>query len=450
MDTDGTRLSDWISELFEAGPQGLARFAATLDPRWIEAALDATGSASIRRRKLPAEQAVWLVIGMALFADRSIQSVVDHLSLLMPTAKSLSPSAIPQARYRLGPEPMKWLFQKVASAWSGEFADVYKGYSLHAVDGTCLRVQDSDANFERFGKPGGRGGKNDAGYPQARLVALLNIGSRLLEDVAFGAYTDAESTLAEKLWASVPDNSLTVLDRGFSRFATWSSLVDQERNKHLMVRLRKTAKYDELEELPDGSVLVELTPSQLARAADPQSAPIRGRIVAYQHPGGDPVKLFVSLVDAAQHPAAKLVALYHERWEVEVAFDELKTHMLQRKEALRSRKPDGVLQEIWGRLLTYNLVRREMALSALEHDVEPNRISFTSAMMWIRTVWLTSWRDAPGTIPKHLGNLRTSLNMLILPERRSERRYPRHVKIKMSNYKRNRGKRSIPKGNPPK
>ena len=160
--------------------------------------------------------------------------------------------------------------------------------------------------------------------------------------------------------------------------------------------------------------------------------------------------LNAALLDPEKHPAKRLVALYHDRWEIEVAFDELKTHMLQRKEALRSRKPEGVIQELWGLLLTYNLVRREMAFAADEHGVEPSRISFTSAMMWIRTIWLTSWRDAPGTVPKHLGNLRTSLNMLVLPERRSQRRYPRHVKIKMSNYKRNRGKRSIPNGNPAK
>lgn len=442
MDTDGTRLSDWISELFEAGPQGLARFAATLDPRWIEAALEATGSASVRRRKLPAEQAVWLVIGMALFADRSIQSVVDHLSLLMPTAKSLSPSAIPQARYRLGPEPMKWLFEKVARAWSGEFADVYKGYSLHAVDGTCLRVQDSDANFERFGKPGGRGGDNDAGYPQVRLVTLLNVGTRMIEAACFGPYRDAEGNLAEPLWEALPDKSLTLLDRGFSRFQTWSQLVDVERERHLLVRLRKGTKLSEIEELPDGSLLVDMLPSQAATKAG-LVEPIRGRVVSYEHAGHDAVLMFTSLTDWERHPATELIALYHERWEVELSYDEVKTHMLERKECLRSLKPEGVEQEIWGLLLTYNLIRREMAFAADEHKVEPKRISFTSALLWIRTIWLQSWGGAPGTIPRHLGNLRTQLNLLVLPERRRDRRYPRHVKIKMSNFKRNRGKRGV-------
>lgn len=441
MDTDETRFPDWISELIEAGPQGMARFAATLDLRWIDAALEATGTASVRRRKLPAEQAVWLVIGMALFADRSIQAVVEHLSLVMPKAKSLSPSAIPQARYRLGAEPLRLLFEKVANTWSGEFADAYKGYSLHAVDGTCLRVQDSDANFEVFGKPGGRSGGNDAGYPQVRLVTLLNVGSRMVEAASFGAYRESEISLTGSLWSALPDMSLTILDRGFSGFQLWTELVDVDRQRHLLVRLRKTAKYTEVEELQDGSILVDMVPSQAAIRAGFTDM-LRGRLVAYEHTGHEPVYLFTSLTDWETHPAGELVALYHERWEIELSYDELKTHMLERKECLRSLKPEGVKQEIWGLLLTYNLVRREMAFAADAHKVEPKQISFTSALLWIRTIWLQSWGGTPGTIPRHLGNLRTQLKLLVLPPRRSKRRYPRHVKIKMSNFKRNRGKRS--------
>ncbi|MDP6946520.1 MAG: transposase, partial [Myxococcota bacterium] len=99
---------------------------------------------------------------------------------------------------------------------------------------------------------------------------------------------------------------------------------------------------------------------------------------------------------------------------------------------------------LWGLLLTYNLVRREMLLAAEAHGLPPMRISFRSSILWIRTFWLTAWRTSPGNIPKHLGQFRSTLDVLILPVRRSERRYPRHVKIKMSNYKRNRGRRAPP------
>ena len=148
-----------------------------------------------------------------------------------------------------------------------------------------------------------------------------------------------------------------------------------------------------------------------------------------------------SLLDPELYPATEIVALYHERWELEVAFDELKTHMLERRESLRSLKPEGVEQELWGILLVYNLVRREMLLVAEQHNLPPKRISFTASLLVIRSIWISSWRSPPGKIPKELADYRSTMNVLILPPQRSERRQPRHVKIKMSNYKRNRGTR---------
>ncbi len=149
-----------------------------------------------------------------------------------------------------------------------------------------------------------------------------------------------------------------------------------------------------------------------------------------------------TLLDPTEYPAHELIRLYHERWEIELGFDELKTHLIEsRKNHLRTKKPVGVTQELWGLLLTYNLIRREMLLAAQSNNVHPRRISFRSSLLWIRTFWLSAWRTKAGNIPKHLGQFRSTLDVLILPERRTERRNPRHVKIKMSNYARNRGKR---------
>jgi hypothetical protein len=135
--------------------------------------------------------------------------------------------------------------------------------------------------------------------------------------------------------------------------------------------------------------------------------------------------------------------VYHERWELELAFDEFKTDMLERKEALRSKESEGVYQEVWALLLTYNLVRREMQLTATAMNVEPNRISFKNSLIFIRNFFVSAKYAAPGALPKHLDELRESIGILRLPERRTSRRYPRHVKIKMSNYKRNPGRRQI-------
>ncbi len=129
-----------LESLVSMGPERIERFGASLPQEWIEEALAATGTASIRRRKLPAEQVLWLVLGMALFQDRSIRDVVDHLGLVMPGdgADSLAPSGISNARGRLGPEPVAWLFNRVAAHWSNQGGGRgYAGLSLFAVDGTC-------------------------------------------------------------------------------------------------------------------------------------------------------------------------------------------------------------------------------------------------------------------------------------------------------------------------
>lgn len=437
-------LEEVWAELESTGPRGgLERFAASLEPEWIEAALEATGTTSIRRRKLPAEQVIWLVLGMALYRDRAITTVLDHLGLVQGDDNAVAGSAVSKARYRLGPEPIKWLFERVASAWSSK-SEIggYRGLSLYGIDGTHLRVPDSDENFEHFGKPGGRGGSNDAGYPQLRLVAVMNLANRLLSAVRVAPIATSEQELARMLWDEIPDDSLVVADRGFLSYMTLLELVADRSNRHFLFRLKSDTAYEEVERLSDGTVLAMMHPPAYLKRSEPDlPGPIEIRIVEYQHPGGKPGRLATTLLDPAQYPAEELLELYHERWDLEVAFDEVKTHMLERAEALRSRKPQGVYQELWALLLVYNLVRREMYLTAVESDVPANRISFRTSLLYIRDFWTTGWMVSPGNIPRTLAQLRETLRGLILPERRSERRYPRHVKIKMSNYARNRGKR---------
>lgn len=438
-------LDEALRALNELGPQGgLERFAASIDPDWIEQALASTGKASIRRRKLPAEQAVWLVLGMCLFTDRSIRDLIDHLQLVVPGTTSLAPSALPKARYRLGQQPLRWLFDKVAETW-GQTPGLggYHGLSLYGIDGSHLRVQDSDANFKHFGKPGGRNGKSDGGYPQLRLVGLMNLSNRLLTGAVVGPWCRGEQTLVKSLTQQIPDDSLTIVDRGFHAYMWLNELVNNGTNRQILIRGKKNLTYEVVEVLSDGSALARVRPHKTLRKQHPELPDsIVLRIIEYKHQGGEPSRLFTSLLDPETYPARELIELYHERWELEIGFDELKTHMLERKESLRSLKPEGVYQELWGQLLVYNLVRREMLLAAHAHGLPPKRISFRSSLLWIRNFWITAaMTGSSGTIPRHLGELRSTLDVLILPERRSERRYPRHVKIKMSNYKRNRGRR---------
>ncbi|MEQ9496293.1 MAG: IS4 family transposase [Deltaproteobacteria bacterium] len=409
----------------------------------MEAALDATGKASIRRRKLPAEQVVWLVLGMALYSNRAITTVLGHLGLVEGDDNSIADSAVSKARYRLGSEPIKWLFERVAAAWSGKSAiGGYRGLSLYGIDGTHLRVPDSDENFEHFGKPGGRGGSNDAGYPQLRLVAVMNLANRLLSAVRVAPIATSEKELARALWDEIPDDSLVIADRGFLSYMTLLELIAYRDNRHFLFRLKSSTSFEVVERLSDGTILAKMNPSKdLKRAHNDVPGPIEVRIVEYQHPGGKPGRLATTLVDPELAPAEELIELYHDRWDLEIGFDEIKTHMRERAEALRSKKPDGVYQEVWAILLVYNLVRREMYMTAVEAEVPANRISFRMSLLYIRDFWTTGWMVSPGNIPRTLVQIREKLRGLILPKRRKERRYPRHVKIKMSNYARNRGTR---------
>jgi hypothetical protein len=426
-----------MSSLEQLGPRGLARFEASLDPAWISEALAASGKASVRKRKLPAEQAVWLVLGMGLYEDRSIVSVVEHLDLVVPGKGPIGRGGISQARGRLGPEPMRLLFKKVAEAWANSPGHArWRDLSLFAVDGTTVRVQDSDENLAHFGKPSNQHG--DGGYPQARIAALMNVDTRLLVDVRFGPYNTDERVLASELFATVPENSLTIIDRGFYSYELVASMIRKD-SRHVLARVRSDLHFEVVDTLSDGSQRVRIPLSRELRRKNPALPDaIEGRIIAYQHPGGEPGRLLVTLLDHERYPADELINLYHERWEIEIAFDELKTHMLERRECLRSLTPVRVEQELWGLLLVYNLVRREMLHVADAHKVPPQRISFWSSLLWIRNFWITAWQVSPGTIPRHLAELRQNLGALLLPPRRSDRRYPRHVKIKVSPFPRNR------------
>jgi hypothetical protein len=438
-------MAEIMDALGELGPRGIARFQESIDADWVEQALATTGTASVRRRRFPAEQAVWLVIGMGLFSDRSIQDVAEHMDLVVPGVSRVAPSAISQARYRIGQEPMEWLFHKVADRWSSTpGVGGYRGLRLFGVDGSHLRVPDSDENFEYFGKPGIRNRSGDAGYPQVRLCTLMDLDNRLLVNATFGAWDEFEQDLATELWPSLPDKSLTILDRGYVNYRVFAKLVASGVDRHLMLRMRADMKYERLELLPDGSELALLRPSAEALRREPDVTPsLKVRVVHYQHPDGKPSRLCVTLLDPALYPAKDLMKLYHERWEIEVAYDELKTHMLQRKESLRSQRPVGVEQELWGLLLAYNLVRREMLLVAEKNKLPPRRISFWTSLLRIRDFWIyAAMTRSPGNIPARLAEMEADLRSLVLPPRRSERRYPRHVKIKMSSYKRNRGHRT--------
>ena len=227
-----------------ARPASFEQFAAAIDPQWIDDALAATGTASVRRRKLPAERVVWLVLGMALFEDRSIAEVVHHLDLVLPAPGGgrgrISNAAIVQARDQLRAAPLAALFAQTATAWAPPAADEarWRGLAVYALDGTTLRAPDTPDNVAAFGRPPSRYGEG-AGYPQLRLVALLAVRHHLLAGAAFGPYRTSEGELATTVWAKMPDHAVVILDRGFARYALFHALADAEHQRHWLVRARR-------------------------------------------------------------------------------------------------------------------------------------------------------------------------------------------------------------------
>lgn len=419
-------------------------FSRSLKAEWIRQALDATGTVSIRRRKFPAEYALWTVIGMGLLRDRSIQEIVSHLHLALPDTKKphqrsrVTSSAVVQARDRLGPNPLEALFELTSKAWATHSADEHRwrGLAIYGIDGSSLRVADTPENDAAFGRPGT--GRDPAAYPQVRVVALMVLRSHLLAGLAIGAWSESELNLTEKLWERIPSRSLTLLDRGFLSYADLHRISTGAAERYWLIPAKKNLKWKVLQKLGPNDQLVEVIPTRQSRRKHPGLPDtITLRAVRYQRRGFLPRILFTSLLDPKLYPAAEITQLYHERWELELGFDEIKTHTLERQETLRSRAPQRVRQEIWGLAIGYNLVRLEMQRVAERAHMSDLRISFRHTLMLVRNFWVTAWIASPGVLSRRLEALHEELALLILPPRRP-RTYPRAVKIKMSAYPRKR------------
>lgn len=418
-------------------PESFELFSRTLDLEWVRRVLAATGSASVRKRKLPAEAVVWLVIGMALLRDRSIDEVVHHLDLGVPDHGIRAPAsrgAVIKARDRLGCEPLAVLFDETAQRWAGEAADAlrWRGLAVYGVDGSTMRVADTADNEMVFGRP--TTGRSAGAYPQLRLVALMVLRAHLLADLVPGSYHTGEQTLAQDLWRRLPDRCVVVVDKGFINYLVFHSIQSQGLQRHWLCRAKRNLCWRVVRRLGARDALVEIPLQRALRKRHPElPETLAVRAISYQRRGFRPQVLLTSLLDPTAYPAAEIVALYHERWELETGFDEIKTHALERLETLRSKSPQRVLQELWGLALAYNLVRLEMLHVAQRLKVPPVRLSFRHSLMLVRNFLVSAWLASPGVLPARLVLLHQEIALLVLPLRRP-RSYAREVKIKMTNY----------------
>jgi Transposase DDE domain. len=418
-------------------PPDWRRLVDRLPSEWIEQALQYSGKASIRRRRLPADQVVWLVIALAVYRHLSIKEILDDLDLALPDLndRCVTSGGISQAKERLGPDAMRWLFEVSAKSWHAEESNKYlfHGLSLLAMDGTSLRLADSAAIREYFGAQNYPNNKV-ASYPQTRGVTLTAVPTHLMLGAKFAPYKTSEMELAKDLAASVPDNSLTIFDRGFLSAEFLCQLVRGGQGRQFLIPAKRNTKW-KLIEGTEADGLIEMDVSDAAMKRDPTlPATWRARAVKIPDAKGDIAYLLTSLTERSKIKAKDLIACYFRRWEIETSYRELKHAMLGSAHTLRSVTVEGVQQEIWGALIAYNLVRIEVARAAAEAKCDPTSVSFILALHTIQyECFVAAATQMQGKIPLGLKRLRQRL-VLDLKEARPGRKFDRVVKAKAQRY----------------
>jgi hypothetical protein len=379
---EGSRITDYIS---------LGVITKTFPLKRVRSVLAATGKASQRERDLPAHVVVYYAIALGLYLHSSYREVLRCLLegvqwLLDPAValKVAGNSGISQARTRLGWEPLRQLHDEVVKpiAVAATKGAWYRGLRLVSVDGSTLEVADQSANSKAFGRPGASRGQS--AFPQLRFVSLVENGTHVLFGTQMGPYSSGEITLAKGVLSALRKGMLCLADRQFFGFELWQQA--RATGADLLWRIKINARLPREQQLADGSYLSRIYRTDSDRRH--QRNAISVRVIEYRLQGvsdAEPIyRLLTSLLDPAQAPATELAALYHERWEIETALAELKTHLRGAKIVLRSKTPDLVRQEFYGLMMAHFAVRGLMHEAALKADTDPDQLSFLHAVRVIR------------------------------------------------------------------
>jgi hypothetical protein len=379
---EGSRITDYIS---------LGVIAKTFPLERVRSVLAATGKASRRERDLPAHVVAYYAIALALFMHSSYREVLRCLLegvqwLMGPSAKLkvTGNSGISQARTRLGWEPLRQLHDEVVKpiAVTATKGAWYRTWRLVSLDGSTLDVADEKANENAFGRPGASRGSS--AFPQLRFVSLVESGTHVLFGTCMGAYTTGENTLAKSVLGALHKGMLCLADRGFFGFQMWRRALAT--GAQLVWRAKKNLRLPCETRLADGSYLSHVYAGDKDRRQ--RRGGIAVRVIEYCLEGvadAEPIyRLITSILDPQQARAEELAALYHERWEIETALDELKTHLRGARIVLRSKTPDLVRQEFYGLMMAHFAVRGLMHEAALQAGEDSDRLSFLHAVRVVR------------------------------------------------------------------
>jgi hypothetical protein len=377
-----TRITDYIS---------LGVVTKFIPLRTVNSVLGSVQKLSQRERDLPAHVVVYYVIALGLYMQVAYREVLrcllEGIQWLVNPSEPLrvaGKSGISQARTRLGWEPLQQLHEQVVGpvaspqtkgAW-------YRGWRLVTLDGSILDVADERDNARAFGRPGASRGK--AAYPQVRFVSLVENGTHVLFGSRLGAYATGETTLARQVVPRLSKGMLCLADRNFFSYRLWQQAAAT--GASLLWRVKKNMRLDCEKRLPDGSYLSRVYPGErdyrhktngiLVRVTDYEMREVAGAESVY--------RLLTTIIDPAKAPAPELARLYHERWEVETALDELKTHLRGSHIVLRSKTPNLVRQEFYGLMMAHFAVRNLMHEAAMKAGEDPDRLSFIHSVRVVR------------------------------------------------------------------
>jgi len=378
----GRRTTDFIS---------LGVIAKTFPIAKVREVLAETGKSSVRQRELPAHVMVYYVIAMALFMNASCREVLRCLLEGLQWLKDFSApikvtgkSGISQARTRLGEEVVRRLHDETVRpiATASTKGAWFKRWRLVSLDGSTLDVPDEPALEAAFGRPGA--GHGESAYPQIRFVSLVENGTHVLFGTKMAGCATSEIALTTHVLSALRAGMLCLADRNFFGYAMWSRA--RATGADLLWRVKTNARLPCDERLPDGSYLSHVYPSDKDRRSKANG--VKVRVIEYRLEGvadAEPIyRLVTTILDPAMASAEELAALYHERWEIETALDELKTHVRGARIVLRSKTPELVRQEFFGLMMSHFAVRGLMHEAALRADEDPDRLSFLHAIRVVR------------------------------------------------------------------
>jgi Insertion element 4 transposase N-terminal/Transposase DDE domain len=426
-------------------PGQLGELTQVADFALVDAVLEESGAVERRRRLLPSRVVVYFVLALALFEDLSYQGVWAALTgeLAAAGARVVTPAAssLARARRRVGAAPLRRLFEALAGpAGRPDTPGVfYRGMRTVAVDGTCLHVPDDPAVTWRYPKRKSRKKGEQEGYPLLRLLALVECGTRAVLAAAFGPAGQGELPYARQLLAAVTAGMLLLADAAFDD-ASFLAAITRDRRAQFLVRSGARRCPLPQQHLPDGSYLARIGFGVLKDLLTVRV--IEAEITLTLEDGTVTIsqwRLLTSLTDHAAHPAASLVALYHERWQIETTYYSIKKTILDGR-VLRSRSVAGIDQEAWALLTLYQALIRAAADTAFTRPgLDMDRISFTILLHTARQLTQTAagiLPDGPIDLPGALG--RAALAAL-LPAWRRARFKARSLKNSTSKYSPNAG-----------